>query len=222
MFARQMQFLADNGYRTLSINDALRDINLRRSDARRVVITFDDGYSTFLEHALPTLRRFSFEATVFVVTGFTGEERVSRQNKGYMTWNELRMIQANGMTIGSHTVTHPTLRSISLSQIEDEIRRSKQVLEAHLNTRVSSFSYPTAFPEHNKELISGMKDRLTDCGYDNAVSSIIGTLSPSNDRFLVPRIPINSYDDLHLFQAKLHGAYDWLHAAQYVRKMMER
>ena len=48
----------------------------------------------------------------------------------------------------------------------------------------------------------------------NGVCTIIGTAGPSDDTYFLPRLPINSHDDLRLFRAKLEGAYDWLHVAQ--------
>ena len=43
----------------------------------------------------------------------------------------------------------------------------------------------------------------------------------SGDRFFMPRLPVNSGDDLALFRAKLEGAYDWLQALQYAHKVMQ-
>jgi len=53
------------------------------------------------------------------------------------------------------------------------------------------------------------------------VSTVIGTACRGGDPFFLPRIPVNSHDDLQLFEAKLNGGYDWLHPIQYAYKQIK-
>lgn len=53
------------------------------------------------------------------------------------------------------------------------------------------------------------------------MSNRIGTTSRGDHGLFMKRIPVNSCDDLPLFQAKLSGAYDWLHAVQYSAKSVK-
>src|SRR5689334_13391324 len=104
VFVAQMRYLVDGGYHVVSfaaLVDALEGRDTLPS--RAVVITFDDGWENQYLHAFPILRRFGLRATFFVFTTPTGKDTK------VMTWDQLRVLQDSGMTIGSHTRTHPVL-----------------------------------------------------------------------------------------------------------------
>ena len=223
LFAQHMQFLRENGYVALDLCKALEALMVGRHDHRYVAITFDDGYRDFYTHAFPVLAEHGFQATVFIVTGLTGEEPIRQHGREYLTWGEIREMQSCGIRIGSHTVSHPELYRLSPSEVEYEIRQSKETIEDKLGESVRSFSYPYAFPEHDGVFVKSLKDLLQTHGYQNGVSTILGTAGPDHDWFFLPRLPVNSYDDLHFLAAKLEGGYDWLHVAQkFYKKTMKR
>jgi hypothetical protein len=55
-----------------------------------------------------------------------------------------------------------------------------------------------------------------------AVTTILGTAAPSSDRYLLPRLPVNSWDDARFLQTKLDGGYDWLHLPQLWSKKIRK
>ena len=221
LFCRHMQFFRDKGYTTVDLRGALEAITSGSDVGRRVAITFDDGYRDFYAHAFPTLAEHGFKATVFIVSGLTGEQRICKDNKEFMTWSEIREVHSYGIQVGSHTVNHPELYRLSPRELEDEIKNSKETIEDWLGAGVSSFSYPFAFPEHDKEFVKMVQFFLERHGYENGVSTIIGTAGSKDDRFFLPRLPVNSWDDLDFFRAKLEGGYDWLHLFQRANKLMK-
>jgi peptidoglycan/xylan/chitin deacetylase (PgdA/CDA1 family) len=218
VFAEQMRYLNENGYRTMDLAGALRTIQAGTQVEKQVVITFDDGYRNFYTQAFAVLMQYGFSATVFVVTDITGEQRVCREAKEYMTWGEMREVQARGIHIGSHTVTHPELQKMAPAQVKYEIGESKAIIEDKLGVPLQSFSYPYAFPESDKRVVALVREALENYGYQNGVSTMIGTAGQQHDKFFLPRLPVNSYDDLRFFRAKLEGGYDWLHAPQRLYK----
>ena len=220
VFRQQMAFLHQNGYSTISLAEVVSTLKADRPHQKIVVITFDDGYRDFDTESLPILSEYKMTATLFVVTGVTGNSRPRFKGKECLTWNELRELRSNGIEIGSHTVTHPELKFMNSTDIENEIGRSKQTIEEKLGERVHSFSYPYAFPESNRLLTTFLSDTLEKYGYQNGVSTILGTAQHDSDRFFLPRIPVNTWDDLPFFQAKLDGAYDWLHFPQVLNKLV--
>lgn len=220
LFAAHMKFLHENGYVTVDLNEALEAIMTGRNGQKRVVITFDDGFRSFYMHAFPILAEYHFKATMFIVSGLTGNQTVRVDGKDYMTWNEVREIRARGMQVGSHTVNHPELYKLSPKDMEYEVRQSKETIEDELGEAVRSFSYPDAFPEHDKKFISHLQELLQTHGYENGVSTILGTASADDNWFFMPRLPVNSFDDLSFLKTKLEGGYDWLHAAQMTYKKM--
>jgi len=214
LFAAHMKYLRDNGYTTVNLNEALEAMMTGRNGVKRVVITFDDGFRDFYTHAFPILAEHNFKATMFIVSGLTGNETVRAAGKEYLTWGEVREIRGHGIQIGSHTVNHPELYKLSAKKVEYEIRQSKETIEDELGEAIRSFSYPYAFPEQDKKFTARLQELLQTHGYENGVSTILGTARAEDNWFFMPRLPVNSFDDLRLLKAKLEGGYDWLHAAQ--------
>lgn len=219
-FRNQMQILATDGYQTLSLDGVIRDSSSCNVAKRPVVITFDDGYADFYDEALPTLVEYGFIATVYIITGSTDKQRVIKNGKQFMSWAEVRELPRYGIHVGSHTVSHGNLRGMSRSRVEDEVRRSKEMLEDKLGAPVESFAYPYAFPEHDKNYVQHIREYLQMCGYKHAVTTIVGTASVLTDRYCLPRLPISTFDDEAFLRAKLKGGYEWLHILQYARKLI--
>ncbi len=130
----------------------------------------------------------------------------------------MRDLHKAGVTFGSHTVTHAQLSSMKGEEIEYQVKCSKDTIEEQISSPIESFSYPFAFPEHDEGFKKRLRDALKKHGYQNGVSTIIGRVRCSDDKFFLKRLPVNSYDDLSLFRAKLEGGYDWLHRLQYAAK----
>jgi peptidoglycan/xylan/chitin deacetylase (PgdA/CDA1 family) len=185
-----------------------------------VVVTFDDGYSDFFRQAFPILNRFSFTATVFLPTAYIGT--VAKQFKGMacLTWKEVRELRKCGISFGSHTVTHPQLRSLKANEINSEVVNSKTTIEDNLGESVDSFSYPFAFPDEDTTFAQTLRNALAGAGYDNGVSTRIGLARREEDRYFLRRLPMNSLDDVPLFGAKLRGGYDWLYRLQFASKFI--
>ncbi len=102
-FERQMRYLAENGYRTISL-DELCDYLEGRAEIspRSVVLTIDDGDRSFVEHAVPVLRRYGFTATVFLLTGRAGGNDWNRLD--IVDWETLRRLEEEGVVrVESHT-----------------------------------------------------------------------------------------------------------------------
>jgi len=222
LFAKHMQFLCENGYTTVDLNKALEAIMTGRNGQKRVAITFDDGLRDFYTDAFPVLAERGFKATVFIVSGHTGEQPIRHADNEYLTWREVREMHSYGIRIGSHTVTHPELYGLTPREVEYEVRQSKETIEDKLGEPVRSFSYPYAFPEHDKKFVEMLRDLLQAHGYENGVSTILGTASRGHDWYFLPRLPVNCHDDLSFFRAKLEGGYDWLHGCQYAVKVFKK
>ncbi len=131
-FREQMGWLAENGYRSLTLDDVLAPgCPLEKG----VVITFDDGWADNFSHALPILGEFGLGATVFVVTGFVG-------TTGYLDWERLREMSGCGISLQSHTVSHRPLEELGDDEVAEELGASKKALEDRLGTAVDFVSMP--------------------------------------------------------------------------------
>jgi peptidoglycan/xylan/chitin deacetylase (PgdA/CDA1 family) len=219
VFAAHIRQLREEGFRGVSLGEALDALKSGTSDEKLIVITFDDGYRDFYEAAFPVLSENRFTATVFLMTSFVGDAASTFKGKQCLTWPQVRELAAHGIHFGSHTSTHPQLRVLPTERVEEELATSKQAIEDHLGAGIQSFSYPYAFPEPDWEFKRQLKDLLIKHGYENGVTTVLGTATDHSDPYFLPRLPVNTVDDSLFFQAKLDGAYNWVHGPQYLSKL---
>lgn len=148
-FAEQMATVNAMGYRAASLHEALEHLSdVGRWPQRTVALTFDDGFENLHRHALPTLARYGFAATVFLVTGHVGGNNdwepppASLGVQPMLDWEQVSDLLEKGWEIGAHTVTHPDLRSLSQDEAERQMRDSRREIERRLNRPVESFAFP--------------------------------------------------------------------------------
>jgi len=135
-FRAQMTYLATHGFQVISLPTLVNALERGTGvPARSVVLTFDDGWETQYAFAFPILRQLHFTATFFLFSQPIGTDR------GYMTWAQIKELQAAGMTIAAHSRTHPklTLPGVSLA---NEVAGSRQDLQRQLGTAPDLFAYP--------------------------------------------------------------------------------
>lgn len=117
---------------------------------RAVLITFDDGYRSCLEVAVPVLRRFNCPSVVFMPVGYIGDMNKFdvgiEPEEPLCDWNELRTIERAGVSVQSHGVWHRAQSTLTPQEQEDEFIRSKAVLEQGLEKEVETFSFPYGDP----------------------------------------------------------------------------
>jgi peptidoglycan/xylan/chitin deacetylase (PgdA/CDA1 family) len=151
-FEGQMARLYRHGYRSMTLAEFTSQ-PIKKGE-RIVIITFDDGYADNYTLAFPTLKRYGFVATIFLVSDYVNSDRVfawdvpkittQRDSTlyGLLTYKQVHEMAAYGIEFGSHTCTHPELTKLSVKQYSEEIVRSRQDLQARLGCQVVSFCYP--------------------------------------------------------------------------------
>jgi peptidoglycan/xylan/chitin deacetylase (PgdA/CDA1 family) len=146
-FRAQVRSLSDAGYTAATVRDLVAQRSMRDRPgatvlARRVVLTFDDGYADFLTQAAPVLQELGMSGTLFVCPGLLGG---SFNGLPVLDWAMLKEVQAAGFEIGGHSMTHPALDRLPPESAMSEIRECKLRLEDRLGTAVTSFAYPFGF-----------------------------------------------------------------------------
>jgi len=230
-FAEQMQWLADWGYRGVTLSEGLAALKTASGpqvsgfssqvSPKLVALTFDDGFQDFHTAAFPVLQRHGFSATMYLPTAFIGDERRSFKDRTCLTWTEVKQLEAAGIEFGSHTVNHPELVKLAWPAIETELRDSKATLEQKLGLPVRSFAYPFAFPSTDRVFTARFQQALRTTGYGTCATTEIGTVQPGDGLLQLKRLPANEDDDAALLQAKLAGAYDWMHGPQSLVKRLK-
>jgi peptidoglycan/xylan/chitin deacetylase (PgdA/CDA1 family) len=137
-FARQMRWLKQHGYRTITQRELYDALFLgKRLGPKPILITFDDGYSDVFHEALPVLKRLDMRATAYVISG-----RTLRSDTVFLTWHLLRALERDGFEIGSHTITHRDLTSLSDNEVLRELVQSRRAFERRLGHPVQWLAYP--------------------------------------------------------------------------------
>ena len=204
-FAEQVALLAGAGYQGLALRDCVPFLREgKRPPARSVVLTFDDAYLNFFEHALPVLKRHQFSGTVFVATGEVGG--VSRWDPGFesptMTWTQLREVHEAGIECASHTISHPRLPQTPAAQAKHELTASRMELEDRLGAKVRTIAYPFGHFDASVE-------RLADeAGYDLACTILRGNRHAAGDRLRLKRVPVTQYTSAKKLRYRLGPLYD--------------
>lgn len=203
-FAQQMGLLQALGYRVLDLDQALAGL---RGEVvlpvRSVVLTFDDGYDNFADQALPILARFGFKATVYAISGWLGQpiqwygQEPDRPRPRLMDAGRLREIQAAGMTVGSHTVSHARLAEVSPAAQRRELHDSKAALEEVLGRPVTHLCYP--FGSFDLEAVRTARA----AGYVSATTCLRGAATAADHPLVLPRKAISFGDSLVGFAWKL-------------------
>jgi peptidoglycan/xylan/chitin deacetylase (PgdA/CDA1 family) len=191
-FAAQMQYLADNGYSTLTMGEVHAILTgTLPLPPKPIALTFDDGYRDFYTAAWPVLKRHNFKATNYVVTSVIGLEP-------YMTWAMIQELDLTGqIEIGAHTRTHPDLRAMGKDKRWDEIVGSKAILEEGLGHPVGSFCYPAGF--YTAEVLADVRR----AGFISAVTTTYGSKQNIQDALEMPRIRVHGPDALAGWAGKL-------------------
>ena len=186
-FARQIERLAADGWRTLTLNEVVacaRGERVLRSN--EMAITFDDGYRALREYAFPVLEAHGFAATCFVITAYAG--KLNRWDVAYggrrfahLAWRDMRRWQSRGITFASHTVTHPRLTWMGDVPAARELTDSRNDLTRALGDAPRAVSYPFGAGRSREYAFA------RDAGYDVGF-----TLAASWDGDLMglPRLPV--------------------------------
>lgn len=223
LFRDHLSVLADEGFTVVSLPEAVEALDRPiGKDRRLAVITFDDGFRDFLTHAWPALADRAFPATVFLPTDYIGHPRRSFVGRECLTWDEVRDLRSSGVLFGSHTVTHPKLESLDDAGLQDELSRSRTILEDQLREPVDTFCHPYGFPAANRDYVRRLRALLLSTGYSISTTTNVGRATAASDRLTLPRLPVNGADDVRLFAAKLRGAYDWTARPQALFKRVKR
>jgi peptidoglycan/xylan/chitin deacetylase (PgdA/CDA1 family) len=146
--------------------------------------------------AIPTARRLQAEQMLREATPEFIPANGQKQAYDIMDWEQLRALDPELITIGSHTLTHPILTVLEEDQLEFELIESRRRLEQELQRPVQYFCYPNGSHDHRVRQAVARH-------YRAAVTTESGTVRPSNhDLHLLPRIP--SASDPALMAWRLH------------------
>lgn len=182
---RQLSYMRNNKYNIISFDDLVLAARGKLAlPPKSVVLTFDDGWKNQYEHAFPLLKKYKATATFFIFTN-------APEHQNYMTWNQVAELSAAGMTIGSHSRSHPYLGLMFDSdKIASEFDDSKAILERKTGKKVTLFAFP--FGQHTAML----EEYAKAAGYEAARVFGGGTYHQGDDLFTIKGIPITEKSNM--------------------------
>ncbi len=208
-FKKHLSLLEQWGFTPITFKDYLfykdGDFNLPK---KSVIITFDDGFESVYNNAFPMLKKFGWNAVVFVLADKNITTDVWDKKCGFPASNLLRQEQIiemnnSGFEIGSHSMSHADLTSISLRAAGYEISYSKEVLENLINTEIVSFCYP--FGSMNKKI----QELVHHANYELACGVYSGNPKFWTNKFDIRRLTISNTTNSLQFGIKLLAPYEY-------------
>jgi len=180
----------------VSLGDFVGRLAAGRSVEGLLSITHDDGYLDNYQHAAPILQKLGLPGTFFVSTHFLESDTVPWWDQevteplGWMSWDQVREMQAMGFEIGSHTCTHADLGAVDAEVARHELVQSRLELERELSHPIDLFAYPYGGV---KNMTDANLALVKEAGYRCSVSCCGGVVRDGDDPFRLLRIPISAW-----------------------------
>jgi peptidoglycan/xylan/chitin deacetylase (PgdA/CDA1 family) len=198
-FERQLDALLAAGYRCITFGEYMR----RRDagDERIAVLTFDDGFADFADHALPAMQARGLPSTLYVTTGWLADapRREPGPSDRMLSWSQLPELLDQGVELGAHSHSHPHMDTVPTRAVLDELRRPKELMEDALGRPVHTFAYPHGY--HGPRV-----RRLTErAGYVSAAGVRNSLTSPQDHPFSVSRLTVRRTTTPEEFASWLTG-----------------
>lgn len=186
IFTQQLEYLKNNNIEVVSLGDvATRLTEEQKLPEHAASLSVDDAFRSFYDVGMPIIRRYGFPVTLFINTDSVG-------TSGYLNWDEIKELAAEGVEIGNHTASHAYLVEMEPAEtfsqwkkrIKGDIERAQDQFEDHLGFRSDIFAYP--FGEYSPaviEIVQGL-------GFKGAFAQQSGVIFSGSNRFILPRFPM--------------------------------
>lgn len=194
------------------------EFHARTFDAEKinVLLTFDDGYRSWIQVCLPILKKYGLTGIFFINSGLldaveTGSvstymrEQLLQSPKEALSWEGARALVAAGQTIGGHTTAHSNLADQSEVQLAAEIQNDRRQIEEKLGVRILDFAYPFGRRAHYTNTVVR---EVTRAGYQYAYTAESGFAHLDAMLYEIPRTLIEPNQSVWSVRRWMYGGYD--------------
>lgn len=197
LFKRQMQYIADNGYKTLRFDELNNQGNLR-FEKKKVVIAFDDGWLSNYTEIFEFMKSLGIKYNIYLTIGEIGK------NPHYLTWDLVRQMHDSGWVgFGVHTFTHPHVADMKDIDPQLEFVHANEIFQKELGYEPLDFCYPYgSCSEKSHEFLS------TQTNYQRIYTSTMMYSYEQNGRIIFGRNGISNDETFGVFKAKLNGFFN--------------
>ena len=190
-FRAQMDWLVANGFHTITFRELLAGQKAGESvPAKSVIISFDDGWLAQEGVVRAELEPRGLHAVFFVYTAAVG---ATTNNSGYISWQQLRILESAGHEVQSHTVSHGRLTDMPPSQLDREMRESRATIEKEMRHPVKVIAYP--FGTYDERVMRA----ASAAGYEFGLRADGDLLVGKPLQYRMPRIRVGYDDGIEVF-----------------------
>ncbi|OAD91954.1 polysaccharide deacetylase [Aequorivita soesokkakensis] len=160
---KQFKHLAENGYKTYHFGELAKQKSLPKT--KNIIITFDDGYVSQRELALPLLKKYKLKATFFVPLNFLGKtDSWNTSSLEIMTSEQLKTLDPKIVELGFHSFYHKKYTELSNTEIEEDTHLCKEFVTENKLDFSPVLAYPYGKFPKEKMLNESFKKTLSENG----------------------------------------------------------
>jgi peptidoglycan/xylan/chitin deacetylase (PgdA/CDA1 family) len=167
-----------------------------------VLLAFDDGYESFLEHALPALRGRGMTAALFLVTSYMGKANEWNSRAKYLarhlSWEQARDLLREGFETAAHGRTHQALVKFDRDRIKSELHGAANDIREAIGHDTRLVAYPYGSHDDVVTKVARKRFRL---GF---ASGPKGVKDWREDSMRIHRIVVGPTTSLAELAARLH------------------
>lgn len=204
-FEKQMKWLSNKGYQTISISEMVSYYTKELSiPDKPICISFDDGYYDNFSNAFPILKKYQFYATIFISTDLINGNNSKSNDPKYLSWFNIHEMAREGFSFESHGCSHRSMIELTNEAVQYEALSSKQIIENKLQTQVQYFCYP--FGKTNDRINKLVEKN----GYMGAFAGVRFNREGPKNLFEIGRIEIYHGDSMNSFCFKVLNGCSYL------------
>jgi len=209
-FAMHLAMIKEQEFKVIALSELITAIKNKQTIAdKTIALTFDDGYQNIAENAHPLLKKYGFPYTIFV-----NPELIDKKQGGLLTWQQLKILSEDGVTIANHSSRHDYLVRVSkeltakdkegkkdnwVQQIRSDILQAEQRIYQEIGQSHRMLAYPYG------EFSLALQKLLADLDFIG-FGQHSGAVGISNDLTRIPRFPASgSYAGIEQLQQKLYS-----------------
>lgn len=199
-FAAQMEWLFSAGYRTIFFGE-IDTLDAERAK-RAVIITFDDGFASFMDYALPLFQNYGFKSTINIIGNCVGG--FVSGNDPRLSWDECRYLARTGLVeIGCHTYglhfwygnqSRTNAVTVFNDKLEQDLSFFQKVYTREMGHPATTLAWP--YGMHDAKSI----ELAEQAGFSSILNSEYGYFEKGSRRYDIPRLPVGHAVDLKVFR----------------------
>tara|TARA_Y200000002_G_scaffold314756_1_gene272654 strand:- start:38 stop:1009 length:972 start_codon:yes stop_codon:yes gene_type:complete len=188
-FKKHLEIIKDNQIIFVNPKNFEKQLHNNKKQ-RKILLTIDDGFSSFYKNAWPILKEKKIPFILFISTREVG-------TFNYMSWDQIKEIaKENFVEIGNHSHSHEYLVDENIDVIREDIENSISIFKSKLGSNSNFFSYP--FGEYSLEF----KEIIKSLNFKYAFGQHSGVMDETKDLYELPRFPINEkYGEIKRFKS---------------------